>query len=423
MKKISDKLSSVYNGRALTRTGMTQDELSLWRKWLRYYLDFCAKYQHPPRDSDSLQLFMQKLSAKNQTGDQQAQASKAIGLFYEVVEELGLSEHSPDDPVRIREEAWTACFDQMKNIIKTKQYSPSTLKTYRNWNEQFRTFIDSKNPSELDSEDAQRFLTHLAVKRKVAASTQNQAFNSLLFFYRYVLKKEYEMQGKVTRAKQTKYIPVVLSRDEVDTIIGHMKGAPQLATQLLFGCGLRLFECLSLRVHCFNLDARILTIHDGKGKKDRTVPLPHILIPSLKIHLEKVIALHKEDLAEGYDGVFMPNAMDRARKNAAKELVWQWFFPAKSLTFVPEENEHRRYHMHDTQYGKALRKAVQKASLTKRVTAHTFRHTFASHLLQANYDIRTIQQMLGHADVKTTMIYTHTVPSKTLKEQRSPLDF
>lgn len=349
VKRIPDRLGAVYNRQALERAGLSQAELVLWRKWLRYYLDFCAKFQHPPRDPDSLPLFMQKLSSKYQTHTQQAQAAKAVHLFYEVVSELGDSERSPDDPVRIREEAWDRCFERMKAIIKTRQYSPSTLKTYRIWNEQFRKFLNSKLPSELDSEDAQHFLTHLAVDRKVAASTQNQAFNSLLFFYRHVLEKEYEMKGKVVRAKQTKYIPVVLSRAEVDTIIGHMKGAPKLATQLLFGCGLRLFECLSLRVQCFNFDAGMLTVHDGKGKRDRTVPLPQVLIPALKDQMEKVAALHQTDLAGGYDGVFMPAAMDRARKNAAKELVWQWFFPARTLTFVPEENEHRRYHMHDTQ--------------------------------------------------------------------------
>ena len=248
MRKIPDKLSTWYNRRALERAGLSQADRSLWQKWLRYYLDFCAKYQHPPRDPDSLPLFLQKLSSKNQTADQQAQAAEAVQLFYDVVTEMGETERAPDDPERIREEAWTACFDRLKAVIKTKQYSPSTLKTYRIWNEQFRQFVQSKPPSELESEDAQRFLTHLAVDRKVAASTQNQAFNSLLFFYRHVLEKEYEMEGKVVRAKQTRYIPVVLSRGEVDAVTGHMKGAPLLATQLLFGCGLRLFECLSLRV-------------------------------------------------------------------------------------------------------------------------------------------------------------------------------
>jgi integrase len=180
---------------------------------------------------------------------------------------------------------------------------------------------------------------------------------------------------------------------------------------------------MNLRVHNFNFDAGILTIHDGKGKKDRIVPLPETIIPELKDHLEIVIQLHHEDLEWGYAGCFLFDSIEQKYKNAANELVWQWFFPAKTLTFVPEKDEYRRYHLHDTHVQKAIKRAVKKAKITKRASAHTFRHSFASHLLQANYDIRTIQQLLGHSDVRTTMIYTHTIQSRTIKEAKSPLDF
>jgi integrase len=194
--------------------------------------------------------------------------------------------------------------------------------------------------------------------------------------------------------------------------------------KLLYGCGLRLFECVKLRVENFNFDAGVLTIHDNKGQKDRTVPLPQSIVRELKGRLEQVKDIHQKDLDNSEcAGTFLDNRLEKKDKNAPRELVWQWLFPARVLTFVPEENKMRRYHLHDTHVQKAIKEAVGKARLTKRASAHTFRHSFATHLLQANYDIRTIQQLLGHSDVRTTMIYTHCVPSRTVKQARSPLDF
>jgi integrase len=191
--------------------------------------------------------------------------------------------------------------------------------------------------------------------------------------------------------------------------------------KLLFGCGLRLFECLQLRVRDFNYDAGILTIH-GKGKKDRTVPLPESILGELLRQLRRVKELHEKDLADGYDGVFLDDAAEKKYPRAPKELLHQWFLPQKELTIVEETGERRRWHVHESKLQKALYLAVHKAGITKRVTAHTFRHSFATHLLQANYDIRTIQTKLGHSSLKTTMIYTHCVPVRTVKEARSPLD-
>lgn len=318
---------------------------------------------------------------------------------------------------------WDECYKRLKEEIRLRQYSPKTLQTYATWIGQFQRFLDNKPPSEIDSDDARRFLTDMAVKRRVAASTQNQAFNALLFFYRHILKTDYDLKDKVVRARKTKYIPVVLSRDEVNLIIARLHHPYNLAVQLLYGCGLRLSECLNLRVHCFNFDEHILTVHDGKGKKDRTVPLPRVLIPALQDQLGQVKKLHEQDLAADFDGVFMPGALNRKWRTVAKDYIWQWFFPAKMLTFVPQDDEQRRYHLHETHLQKALRAALRSTKVAKRVTAHTFRHSFASHLLRANYDIRTIQQLLGHSDIRTTMIYTHTVQSRTLKETASPLDF
>ncbi len=322
-----------------------------------------------------------------------------------------------------KEAGWAELSRRLKEEIRIRQYSDSTLKTYRNWILQFGAYLDHKNPEALDSEDARKYLTHLAVDQNVAASTQNQAFNALLFLYRHILKAPYELGDTVVRARRTKYIPVVLTREEVDRIVDTLDYPFNLLVQLLYGCGLRLFEGLNLRVHCVNLDERILTVHDGKGRKDRTVPLPERILPELQQHLLRVEKLHSRDLAEDYNGVFMPKAYDRKASGAARELIWQWVFPAKTLTLVPGTGERRRYHLHDQQVQVAVKEASQKAKMHKRVTCHLFRHSFASHLLQANYDIRTIQEMLGHSDVRTTMIYTHTVPSRTQKERKSPLDF
>jgi integron integrase len=304
-----------------------------------------------------------------------------------------------------------------------RQYAPKTLKTYRQWLRQFQAFTRSKSPESLSANDVEEFLTWLAVKKKVAASTRNQAFNALLFFYRHVLQKEFGKLDGIVRAKCKPHIPVVLSREEIEAIFSHLAPPVDLVAKLLYGCGLRLFECLNLRVQCLNFDAGKITIHDGKGKKDRTVPLPAVLIPELRNQLKTVKELHRLDLARKYAGVFLVTALDKKYPNAAKEFIWQWLFPALDLTRVPETGEYKRYHLHETLVQKAIKSAVDKTTLCKRATAHSFRHSFASHLLQANVDIRTIQELLGYSDLKTTMVYTHTVKSVTIKEAKSPLDF
>ena len=267
------------------------------------------------------------------------------------------------------------------------------------------------------------FLTCLAIKRKVSASRQNQAFNALLFFFRYVLKKDFGEIKDIPRAKRRPYIPTVLSRDEVDAVITRLRYPYDLVVKLLYGCGLRISECVKLRVQDINFDQGILTVHDGKGKKDRTVPLPETILPELQAQREYVIRLHQKDLEAGYAGTFLMGSLEKKYKNAAKELVWQWFFPGKTLTFIAESKEYRRYFLHHTHVQKAIKRAVNQAKTPKRASAHTFRHSFASHLLLAHYDIRTVQQLLGHSDVRTTMVYTHTIQSRKIKEARSPLDF
>ena len=318
---------------------------------------------------------------------------------------------------------WNEALERLTKTIKTRRYSPKTLRAYLSWVKKFQGFVYNKNTESLSSSDVKEFIENLALEKKVAASTQNQAFNALLFFYRHIIKKDFGDQRKNLRAKSKPYIPTVLSRKEIDSIITKLSYPYNLVVKLLFGCGLRLFECMNLRINNFNFDQAILTVHDGKGKKDRTVPLPESLLTEIKAHIERVKNLHRRDLAKGYDGVFMFDLIEKKYKNCAKELIWQWFFPAKQLTTIPDSKEVRRYHLHESHVQGAIKIAVRESQILKRATAHTFRHSFATHLLQANYDIRTIQELMGHSDVRTTMVYTHTIKSSTQKEAKSPLDF
>lgn len=317
---------------------------------------------------------------------------------------------------------WDMIIDSLSAEIKTRYYSRKTLKAYADWSRKFQSYLKNKHPDALTAADVKEYLTYLAVNGRVAASTQNQAFHALLFLYRHILKKDFGVHKDIPRAKKSSYIPVVLSRKEIDAVLKHLNYPYNLAVKLLYGCGFRLFECMNLRVKDFNFDALILTVR-GKGNKSRTVPIPQKIVLELAVQIEAVKKLHDEDIAAGYAGVFLEDQLEKKYPRAAKDFIWQWFFPQQSLTVLEDTKERRRYHLHERHVQEALYEAVRRAKLTKRVTSHTFRHSFATHLLQANYDIRTIQAMLGHSDVRTTMIYTHCVPSRTLKEARSPLDF
>jgi integron integrase len=431
MIKIPEGLQKKYS-LLMANSAVPPDHYKYFRKWLRYYLDFCQKYQHPYADENSLLLFLKKLKQKNQPDDQRAQAQKAVQLYYSGLDQAkgpqadvaqsNVAEAGRSFDTEQPANPWTDAIESLKNEISVRHYSKKTWKAYSLWAQKLRYFVKEKPPEALSTDDVKEFLTFLAVKKKVSASSQNQAFNALLFFFRHVLKKEFGKIEGVVRAKRKPYIPVVLSRQEIDRVIDKMKDPYDLVVKLLYGCGLRLSECMKLRIHCFNFDHQVLTVHDGKGKKDRTVPLPRVIMDDLQRQIERVIELHEQDLKQGFAGVFMPDRLESKYPYAPKELVWQWFFPAKELTHVPDTGEYRRYHLHETHVQKAIKRAVKTSKILKRASAHTFRHSFASHLLAANQDIRTIQELLGHSSVRTTMIYTHTIASTTVKEARSPLD-
>jgi integron integrase len=437
MRDIHPDLLTVFLA-TLKERGVEPALHTSYRKWLRYYLDFCSKYALQNTSPDTPTRFLDKLRQKRQAEWQVRQAAHAVSLHLDGIRNAGdpqkeaatkkAAETCPERPgvgeaIGQSFGKWARAHADLVAVIKTRHYSPKTLKSYVHWARKLQGFAGDQEPSALTTEDVKKFLTYLAVECGVSASSQNQAFNALLFFFRNVLQKEFGEIRDVVRAKRRPYIPVVLSRQEVDAVIRRLQPPYDLVAKLLYGCGLRLFECLKLRVQNFNFNAGVLTVHDGKGKKDRTVPLPRSILPELEAQMGRVRLLHERDMRAGYAGVFLESLLEKQYKNAPRDFVWQWLFPAKTLTFVRQSQERRRYHLHERHVQKAIKEAGGRARLTKRVSSHTFRHSFATHLLRANYDIRTIQGLLGHSDVKTMMVYTHTIPSRTLMEAMSPLDF
>lgn len=412
---------------ALERERISENQRGFYIKWLRYYLDFCQKHTHLPLDSDSPDLFMRKLGEKGQSAYKQKQAADSIRIYLTMREQDSPKlENTSSEAGSIADvgsaDVWRGLQLKLKKCIQTKQYSPKTLSACAGWAKKFQGFLESKNPQEVDAGDAAEFFTYLATVKKVAASTLNQAFNALLFLFRNVLGKEFEGFDGVARAKPSKYVPVVLSRSEVHAVFEKLKHPHQLMVKILYGCGLRLFECVNIRINWLDFESMQLTVHDGKGRKGRVVPMPKAIEEDVRRQVAKVRGQLARDLAAGFDGAFMPEALGRKFKQAAKELPWQWLFPARNLTYIKKSDEQRRHHAYESHLGNAIRKAARETEITKRVTAHTFRHSFASHLLLNRVDIVTIQKLLGHTDLKTTMIYTQTVPSMTITDAISPLD-
>jgi integron integrase len=266
-----------------------------------------------------------------------------------------------------------------------------------------------------------RYLTHLAVNQKVTASTQNQALSALLFLYRNVLKRELGQFQDIEKAKRPQRLPMVFTREEVRAVLAQLEGTEWLMASLLYGAGLRLMECLRLRAKDLDFGYRQVAVRDGKGQKDRVTPLPEALIKPLQRHLERVKALHTADLKEGFGEVYLPDALARKYPNACREWGWQYVFPSSKRSVDPRSGAVRRHHQDENTLQRAVGAAVRRAGLIKPGSCHTFRHSFATHLLENGYDIRTVQELLGHQDVRTTMIYTH-VMNKGGKGVRSPLD-
>jgi len=311
--------------------------------------------------------------------------------------------------------------DRMRAEIRVRHYSIRTEETYLDWARRFILFHDKRHPKKLGALEVQAFLSHLAVDRNVAASTQNQAKSALLFLYRQVLKIELPWLDEVIAAKSGKRLPVVLTQTETRHLLNAMSGTMGLVTSLLYGTGMRLLEGVRLRVKDVEFTRREIIVREGKGNQDRVTVLPENLILPLKAHLEKVKALHERDLAAGFGEVYLPNALAVKYPNAAKTWGWQFAFPSAVRSVDPRSGIERRHHLYEASVQRAVREAAKLAKIHKPVTPHVLRHSFATHLLQSGYDIRTVQELLGHKDVQTTMIYTHVL-NRGGRGVVSPLD-
>ncbi|MCE5203409.1 MAG: integron integrase [Actinomycetia bacterium] len=311
--------------------------------------------------------------------------------------------------------------DQMRFALRARHYSRRTEDAYCLWVERFVRFHGMRHPARMGEEEVNAFVTHLAVNRKMAASTQTQALSALLFLYRHVLGIELGDLGDVVRARRTCRLPVVLTVQGVRALLGRMSGREWLMASLMYGAGLRVSECISLRVQDLDFQRHEITVRDGKGGKDRVTMLPEALIPALREQLQRARAVHEADVADGWGAVVLPGALDRKYPNAAFEWRWQWVFPQERRWRNPQTGAEGRHHVHASIIQRAVRHAVQASGVDKNAGCHTLRHSFATHLLENGYDIRTIQELLGHKDLRTTMIYTHVL-NRGGRGVRSPFD-
>jgi len=298
---------------------------------------------------------------------------------------------------------------QYREAMNARHFSPRTIQAYTQWTEKFLAANASVRPARLSEDEINRFLTRLAVEERVSASTQNQALAALLFLFRNVLGNPSDDIGEVIRAKKPVKLPVVMGKSEVKLVLAELKGDARLAVSILYGTGMRLMECLELRVQDIDFSRNEIMVRNGKGAKDRVTMLPLSLKPAIEKHLVRVRELHDKDLGEGWGRVLLPGALDRKYPNASSEFAWQWVFPQERRWKNTETGNQGRHHMDPSILQRAVHEAVLKAGISKRVSCHTFRHSFATHLLENGYDIRTVQELLGHSDVKTTMIYTHVL--------------
>lgn len=309
----------------------------------------------------------------------------------------------------------------MSLALRARHYSLRTEQAYVHWVRRYIFYHKLRHPREMGEEEINAFLTHLAVDGKVSSSTQNQALSALLFLYRHILGRKVGQIGDVIRAQRPRLLPVVMSREEVKAVLGYLYGEKKIIATLLYGAGLRLMECMRLRVQDIDFDKNQINVRSGKGDKDRVTMLPQALKPMLLEQLRRVKHVHEKDVIDGWGRVELPEALDRKYPHAPRDWGWQWVFPQERRWRNPQSRQEGRHHIDESLVQRAVKEAVTRAGLSKRASCHTFRHSFATHLLESGYDIRTVQELLGHRDLKTTMVYTHVL-NRGPGAIRSPLD-
>lgn len=445
--------------------GVPPVQRPFYRKWLEDYYWFCRIRGLPMRDEGNLALYLDGMVKQGRAGFQVSQARAAVLLHWETIERetagggdravrsnpvipaarivitpppAGIPEKEDDgsadvagkrqaeaamggesDRQELKEE-WLQVLRRVEEEVRLRHYSSRTLKAYRHWTRAFAQACEALPPGAVEEVQAKRFLASLAA-RGVSAATQNQAFSAVQFLFANVWRRSFEGLAATPRAPHRAALPIVLRRDEVQMLLAALQPPFKLLAQVLYGCGLRLNEGLGLRVRDLDLRGNVLRTVNGKGNKSRAVPLPRKLTPLLEDHLKVVRAQYEEDLRAGYSGAFMPRPLAGKLPGAARDWSWQWVFPGKRLTLASEGGGLWRYHLHETTVQKEIKRAAKRSGIEKTVTPHTFRHSYATHLLQMGYDIRTVQDLLGHSDLATTMIYTHVVQSLSGRVM-SPLD-
>lgn len=390
---------------------------SYYAQWVRNFYRFAGKGMHGPLQDKEIKQFL--LSIMDTHHDWQVkQAEDALHLYSYFQRQPQTAQITkPTDTDRM----WSDAVEQMVASMRLKHMSLRTEQTYLAWMRQFYRYVKGASPIDMNSDRVIDFLTYLAIERKVAKATQNQAFNAILFFFRHVLKQDIGGLWKAIRAKKRKRLPVVLSIEEVKRLFEHVNGVQRLMIQVIYGAGLRSTECVRLRVKDLDFDRGCMIIRAAKGDKDRETLLPERLTASLREHLSEVRKVYCQDQKNEVQGVYMPDALDRKYPNACRQWHWFWVFPSEKLSPDPLSGKILRHHKHVSVIRKAFKRGLNDAGIEKHANVHSLRHSFATHLIENGHDIRTVQELLGHASVETTMIYTH-VASKNRLGVKSPLD-
>ena len=401
----------------LSKGGIPRKYHPFYTLWVSKFLNRLGTQRVRPKDLSPEEIadFLKALSRRYEDW-QVKQAEHALKLYRHLLTRKKAGVEKGADRA-----SWDSTFKKIRRRIRLRHMSYRTEKTYLLWIKRFAEFLDYRPPGSLNRDDIISFLSHLAVDKRISRSTQNLALSALLFLYRHVLEQEPGDITSAVRAIPRQNIPQVLSRSELTALFSRLKGVHLLMARLMYGSGIRSMECARLRVKDLDFERGCLTVRAGKGDKDRVTMLPAGLEPDLRAQLRVCRGLYEKDREAGLDGVWMPDALSRKYPSASTSWQWFWVFPSKRLSVDPVTGRIRRHHMHMSSFQRQLKKAALEAGIDKRITPHVLRHSFATHLLENGYDIRTVQQLLGHRDVRTTMIYTH-VAKRNILGVKSPLD-